>query len=95
MSKATGKLAGKVVLFGEDPEVKPSVEPLTTRFTDKSLAEINQYQIPSERNDQRIREFQRRARQQRQLNKFFEDEKVLALIDHSRGELVPGGDRDG
>ena len=80
-----GKLAGKIVLFGEDPEVKPSVEPLTTRYTDKSLAEINQYQIPSERNDQRIREFQRRARQQRQLNKFFEDEKVLALIDHSRG----------
>lgn len=90
IARYKGKLTGKIVLFGDDPEVKPSVEPLTTRYNDKSLAEINQYQIPSERNEQRFLEFQRRARQQRQLNKFFEDEKVLAVIDHSRGEIGGG-----
>src|SRR5947209_4292856 len=90
LGRYKGKLAGKIVLLGEDPEVKPSVEPLSERYTEKSLAQINQYQIPSERNDQRIREFQRRARMQRQFNKFFEDEKVIALIDHSRGEIGGG-----
>ena len=90
LARYKGKLAGKIVLFGEDPEVKPSIEPLSERYTEKSLAQINQYQIPSERNDQRIREFQRRARMQRQFNKFFEDEKVIALIDHSRGEIGGG-----
>src|SRR5256714_6295813 len=27
-----GKLAGKIVLFGDDPEVQPSVEPLSARY---------------------------------------------------------------
>src|SRR6185437_3949679 len=35
-----GKLAEKIVLFGEDPEIKPSVEPLSERYNEKSLAEI-------------------------------------------------------
>src|SRR5438046_2323232 len=50
LARYKGKLAGKIVLFGEDPEVKPSIEPLSERYTEKSLAQINQYQIPSERN---------------------------------------------
>jgi carboxypeptidase Q len=88
--KYKGKLAGKIILFGEDPEVKPSVEPLFQRYNEKSLEEINQYQIPSERNNAQFRQFQQRAQIQRQLYKFFEDEKVLAVIDHSRGELGGG-----
>ena len=90
MEKYRGKLTGKIVLFGEDPEIKPSVEPLSERYTDKSLADIGQYEIPGERNVDRFRQFQRRAAMQRQLNKFFDDEKVLAVIDHSRG-AVGGG----
>ncbi|MGH9565787.1 MAG: peptidase M28, partial [Candidatus Angelobacter sp.] len=90
MAKYRGKLAGKIVLFGEDPEIKPSIEPLSERYTDKSLAEIGEYQIPGERNLDRFRLFQRRGRLLRQLNKFFEDEKVLAVIDHSRGAIGGG-----
>src|SRR5437016_8926876 len=90
LGRYKGKLAGKIVLFGEDPEVKPSVEPLSERYTEKSLAQIGQYQIPSERNEQRIREIQRRGRMQRQYNKFFEEEKVMSVIDHSRGEIGGG-----
>jgi len=36
------------------------------------------------------REFQTRARAQRQINKFFDDEKVVAMIDHSRGSINGG-----
>jgi hypothetical protein len=59
-------------------------------LNEKSLADIEHYQIPSERVNPLFREFAQRARFQRQLNKFFEDEKVLAVIDHSRGALGGG-----
>src|SRR5262249_4603228 len=85
-----GSLAGKVLLFGDDPDVKPSVEPLAERLNEKSLTDIEHYQIPSERANLQFREFAQRARLQRQLNKFFEDEKVLAVIDHSRGAIGGG-----
>jgi carboxypeptidase Q len=85
-----GKLAGKIVLFGEDPEVKPSTEPLSERYDEKKLAELGQYEVPSPRDVARFREFQQRARMQRQINKFFDDEKVVAVIDHSRGAINGG-----
>src|SRR5689334_19642371 len=79
-----------IVLLGDDPDVKPSVEPLSERYTDKELTHVGEYQVPSEKPDPRLREFGRRQRLTRQLNKFFEDEKVLAVIDHSRGEIGGG-----
>ncbi len=90
LPKYKGKLAGKIVLFGDDPEVKPSVEPLFERYTDKTLADVANYQVPSERDANRFREFQRRARFLRTLNKFFDEEKPLAIIDHSRGAIGGG-----
>jgi len=90
VAKYKGKLAGKIVLYGDYPEVKPSVEPLSERLNEKSLADIEHYQIPSERNDARFREFAQRARLQRTINKFFDEEKPLAVIDHSRGALGGG-----
>lgn len=90
LARYKGRLAGKIVLFGEDPEIKPSVEPLSERYNDKSLAEIEQYEIPSERNEARFQEFRRRARFLREVNKFFDAEKPLAIIDHSRGAIGGG-----
>jgi carboxypeptidase Q len=90
IAKYKGKLAGKIVLYGDDPEVKPSVEPLSERLNEKSLADIEHYQIPSERNDARFREFAQRGRLQRQINKFFDEEKPLAVIDHSQGTFGGG-----
>lgn len=85
-----GKLEGKIVLIGDDPVVRPSTEPLSSRYDEKSLAGINQYQIPGERNNPNAQEFANRARAQRAILKFFEDEKVVALIDHSRGAIGGG-----
>lgn len=90
LARYKGKLQGKIVLFGDDPEVKPSVEPLSERYTEKTLADLEQYQVPGERNDPRFREFVRRARFLRQVNKFFDEEKPLAVIDHSRGAIGGG-----
>jgi carboxypeptidase Q len=90
MAKYRGQLGGKIVLFGDDPEIKPSVEPLSERLNDKSLGDIEHYQIPSERPIAAQREFVQRGRLQRQLNNFFAEEKVLAVIDHSRGALGGG-----
>jgi hypothetical protein len=90
LAKYKGKLAGKIVLIGDDADVKMSTEPLAHRYNEKTLAEEEQYQIPGERNDARFREFQLRARIQRQINKFFDDEKPVALIDHSRGAINGG-----
>src|ERR1041385_1798001 len=90
MAKYRGKLAGKILLVGDDPEVKPSIEPLSERYNEKSLADIGNYQIPSERNLQQFAQFAQRARLQRQINKFFDDEQALAIIDHSRGAIGGG-----
>ena len=90
MARYKGKLAGKIVLFGDDPEVKLPTDPLARRLDDKALADINEFPIPSERNEQRFREFQRRARLGRQISKFFADEQVLAVIEHSRGNIGGG-----
>lgn len=89
MAKYRGKLAGKIILFGDDPEVKPSVEPLSERLNEKSLADIGNYQIPSERANP-FAQFAARARFLRSVNKFFDDEKVVAVIDHSRGAIGGG-----
>ena len=90
MAKYKGKLAGKIVLFGDDPEIKLPVDSLSQRYDEKALAEIDQYAIPSERNEQRIRELQRGRRLQRQLGKFFADEQAIAVVEHSRGNLGGG-----
>src|SRR6266852_268155 len=90
MAKYKGKLAGKIVLFGDDPEIKLPVDSLSQRYDEKALAEIDQYAIPSERNEQRIRELQRGRRLQRQLGKFFADEQAIAIVEHSRRNLGGG-----
>jgi carboxypeptidase Q len=90
IEKYRGKLAGKVVLYGDDPELKPSADPLYERLNEKSLADIENYQIPSERTNPAFAGFAQRARLFRAILKFFDDEKVLAIVDHSRGTFGGG-----
>jgi carboxypeptidase Q len=83
--KYRGKLAGMIVLAGADPEIKPITEVPFHRYTDDELAKTNAYEIPSERPPFRAAEFVRRQQFVKDLNQFYADEKVLAVIDHSRG----------
>ena len=90
LARYKGKLAGKIVLLGDDPEIKLATEPLAERYNEKSLSDLEHYQPPPDRNLMLQREFQMRARTQRQINKFFDEEKVVAMIDHSRGSINGG-----
>jgi hypothetical protein len=82
--KYKGKLAGMIVIFGPDPEVKPITEAPFKRYTDDDLSKIADYQIPSERPAFRFADFIKRQQFVKDLNQFFADEKVLAVIDHGR-----------
>jgi hypothetical protein len=88
--KYKGKLAGMIALFGSDPEVKTINQPMFERLGDKELADIGQYQIPSEKPMFRFRQYIKRMRFIRDLNKFFAEEKVLAMVDHGYGSFGGG-----
>jgi len=82
--KYKGKLAGMVVIFGADPEVNPITEAPYKRLSDDDLAKLSDYQIPSEHPAFTFADFVKRQQFVKDLNQFFADEKVLAVIDHSR-----------
>ena len=79
--KYRGKLAGMIVIFGADPDVKPMTEAPYKRLSDDDLAKLSDYQIPSERPPF---DFAKRQQFIKDVNQFFADEKVLAVIDHYR-----------
>src|SRR6202140_2853780 len=83
--KYKGKLAGMIVILGADAEVKPIAEAPYKRLTDDDLAKLADYQIPADRPPFRFADFVKRQQFVKDLNQFFADEKVLAVIDHSRG----------
>jgi len=88
--KYRGKLAGMIVIFGPDAEVKPITEAPFKRLSDEELSKIGDYEIPSERPPFRFAEMLKRRQFVKDLNQFFADEKVLAVIDHSRGTAGGG-----
>jgi carboxypeptidase Q len=88
--KYKGKLAGMIALFGSDPELKTINQPMFERLGDKELAEIGQYQIPSEKAMFRFRQYMKRMQFIRDLNKFLAEEKVLAVVDHGYGSFGGG-----
>src|SRR5437899_8109595 len=78
LARYKGKLTGKIVLLGDDIDIKPSLDPLMERYTEKALADLEHYSVPPDRNLALLREFQQRGRVQRTINKFFDDEKPVA-----------------
>jgi carboxypeptidase Q len=88
--KYKGKLAGMIVIMGPDAEVKPITEAPYKRYTDDDLAKTAEYQIPGERPPFRFADFVKRQQFVKELNQFLADEKVLAVIDHSRGTAGGG-----
>jgi carboxypeptidase Q len=86
--KYKGKLAGMILIFGPDADVKPITEAPFKRYSDDDLTKESEYAIPAERF--RISTMLRRQQFIKDLNQFFADEKVLAVIDHSRGTAGGG-----
>ena len=88
--KYRGKLAGMIVILGPDTEVKPITEAPFNRLSGDDLVKLGEYQIPGEHPPFRLSEMLRRRQFMKDLNQFFADEKVLAVIDHSRGTAGGG-----
>ena len=88
--KYKGKLAGMIVILGADAEVKPITEAPYKRLDDDDLAKLADYQIPADRAGFRMADYIKRQQFIKDLNQFFADEKVLAVIDHSRGTAGGG-----
>jgi len=84
LDKYKGQLAGKIVFNGDMREVKPQSEAALQRYDDKKLAEIAQYEIPSEKPRYSRDEIAQRIAFQKTLNQFLMDEHVAAIIDPSR-----------
>jgi len=82
--KYKGKLAGMILILGSDVEVKPISEAPYKRLSDDDLAKLADYQIPSDHPPFTFAAFVKRQQFIKDLNQFFADEKVLAVIDHSR-----------
>src|SRR6516162_7936683 len=96
LDKYKGQLSGKIVLNGDMREVRPQDKPALERYDDKKLAEIAEYQIPSEKPRFNREEAAQRVAFQKTLNQYLMDEHVAAIIDPSRaGEaglvFVQGG----
>ena len=88
LEKYKGKLAGKVVFFGTPRDVLPQDKAQFSRYDDKQLDDIYNFQSQERRGGPNgppvnFRELQAL---QRDFNKMLEDEKPLARIDASRGD---------
>lgn len=99
--KYRGKLTGVIVMAMEPTQLKPHTEPEASRYNDQRMQEIAQYNVPGGPRmgmggaPPMSREEMMKAMQfRRELGKFFEQEKVLAIIEPSMydfGELTVSG----
>jgi hypothetical protein len=87
--KYKGKLAGMIVISGTDADAKLITDPPSRRFSDDDLAKLADYQSAGDHPPSRFAEFAKRQQFTKDINQFFADEKVLAVIDHSR--ITSGG----
>ncbi len=102
LEKYKGKLAGKIVIFGELRDVKISDKPLAERYDDKKLEEYAEYKIPGVTPYARPgqppfnrEEYLKRREVRRLADKLFAEEKAVAAVVqgfHDGGTLsVQGG----
>jgi hypothetical protein len=88
--KYRGKLAGMVVIFGPEADVKPVTEAPYRVLSDEELSKLGEYAIPGEHPPDRFAEYLKRQQFMKDLNQFFAEEKVLAVIDHGHGSAGGG-----
>jgi len=92
LDKYKGKVAGKIVIYGEMREVPPVDKPLFERADEKELAKIVDYPLaPSREYEQYMQERAKRRELQEKVVKFFNDEHPLAVVLPSRDGRNGGG----
>ena len=91
LEKYKGKLAGKIVLYGEMREVKPVDKPLFTRYDDEELKKTEEYPVRVGGPNRDLQAIVRRGQFREKLGKFFADEQVAAVVLPSRDGENGGG----
>ncbi|HUM01398.1 MAG TPA: M20/M25/M40 family metallo-hydrolase [Thermoanaerobaculia bacterium] len=98
LEKWKGKLEGKILLLGDPPEARPHDKGDVSRYDDKELAEIWKYEPGGGRYRRSPADRERMIRQRefrKKLDEFLRTEKVLAVLEPSRGDygtiFVQGG----
>ena len=92
LDKYKGKVAGKIVFYGEMREVKPVDKPLFERADEKDLAKVVEYPLsPNREFEQFIQERMKRRELEEKLVKFLADEHALAIVLPSRDGRNSGG----
>ncbi len=89
--KYKGKLAGKIILYGDMRDVKPVDKPLFTRDDEAELKKIEEYPIRIGAAGRDIQAYIQRLQFREKLGKFFADEQVAAVILPSRDGQDNGG----
>jgi len=88
--KYRGKLAGMIVILGADADVKPITEAPYKRYSDDDLAKTGEFDPAGDHPPGTLAEFLKRQQLTKDRTQFYADEKVLAVIDHSRGTAGGG-----
>lgn len=86
-----GKLAGKIVFFGEMRDVKPVDKPLFTRDDEADLKKIQEYPLNPPNPNFSFATYLKRMAFREKVGKFFASEQALAVITPSRDGRNGGG----
>jgi Peptidase family M28 len=89
--KYKGKLAGKIVFFGEMRPVPPLDKPLFERKDDADLKKIAEYPVHHEDFDKQLHDFIKRLEFREKAGQFFAAEHALAVVVPSRDGRNGGG----
>ena len=92
LDKYKGKVAGKIVLFGEMREVKPVDKPLFERYDDKDLAKLIDHPMAPERDyEEYMKTYTERMELREKTKAFLVSEHALAMVLPSRDGRDGGG----
>ena len=89
--KYKGKLAGKIVLFGELREVKPVDKPLFTRNEEADLKRIQEYPLDPPNPNNTFQAYLKSLAFREQAGKFLAAEQAVAVLVPSDGGRNNGG----
>jgi carboxypeptidase Q len=85
-----GKLAGKIILYGDAPKINPDPQPLMQHYDEKKLVQIYQYPLDGDMQEQHVfsegpkywEDTFKKIRFQEQVARFFADEHASAILVH-------------
>ena len=91
LEKYKGKLAGKIVFFGEMRDVKPVDKPLFERRDDANLKSLVEYPVHVGQHEDFFATFIKRLEFREKAGKFFADEHAAGIVVPSRDGRNNGG----